>query len=120
MTSGYTNKRKRAGCFIDWSLSNLGVDTLDLVQLHCPPTEVYYHPEVFEAMDEFVAAGKIRFYGVLVEKVEEALKAIEYPNVVSVQIIYNMFRQRPADFSSVRQKRKTSRSSRECRWRAAS
>ena len=96
VTSGYLNKRALAG-FIDRSLSNLGVDTLDLVQLHCPPTEVYYRPEVFEAMDEFVAAGKIRFYGVSVEKVEEALKAIEYPNVVSVQIIYNMFRQRPAD-----------------------
>ena len=96
VTSGYTNKHELAG-FIDRSLSNLGVDTLDLVQLHCPPTEVYYHPEVFEAMDEFVAAGKVRFYGVSVEKVEEALKAIEYPNVVSVQIIYNMFRQRPAE-----------------------
>jgi aryl-alcohol dehydrogenase-like predicted oxidoreductase len=96
VTSGYTNRRELAG-FIDRSLSNLGVDTLDLVQLHCPPTEVYYHPEVFGAMDDLVAAGKIRFYGVSVEKVEEALKAIEYPNVVSVQIIYNMFRQRPAD-----------------------
>ncbi|MFM0037663.1 aldo/keto reductase [Paraburkholderia strydomiana] len=96
VTSGYTNKRELES-FIDRSLSNLGVDTLDLVQLHCPPTEVYYRPEVFAAMDDFVAAGKIRFYGVSVEKVEEALKAIEYPNVVSVQIIYNMFRQRPAN-----------------------
>ena len=96
VTSGYLNKRELEG-FIDRSLSNLGVDTLDLVQLHCPPTEVYYRPEVFDAMDAFVAAGKIRYYGVSVEKVEEALKAIEYPNVVSVQIIYNMFRQRPAD-----------------------
>ncbi|MFC4525129.1 aldo/keto reductase [Dyella halodurans] len=96
VTSGYTNKHELAG-FIDRSLLNLGVDTLDLVQLHCPPTEVYYRPEVFEAMDEFVAAGKIRYYGVSVEKVEEALKAIEYPHVVSVQIIYNMFRQRPAE-----------------------
>jgi aryl-alcohol dehydrogenase-like predicted oxidoreductase len=96
VTSGYANRRELAG-FIDRSLTNLGVDTLDLVQLHCPPTEVYYHPEIFDAMDDFVAAGKIRFYGVSVEKVEEALKAIEYPNVVSVQIIYNMFRQRPAE-----------------------
>jgi aryl-alcohol dehydrogenase-like predicted oxidoreductase len=105
VASGYMNRRELAG-FIDRSLLNLGVDTLDLVQLHCPPTEVYYHPEVFGLMDEFVAAGKIRFYGVSVEKVEEALKAIEYPNVVSVQIIYNMFRQRPADlfFSQARQK----------------
>jgi aryl-alcohol dehydrogenase-like predicted oxidoreductase len=72
------------------------VDSLDLVQLHCPPTEVFYRPEVFEALDAMVAAGKIKNYGVSVEKVEEALKAIEYPGVVSVQIIYNIFRQRPA------------------------
>ncbi len=73
------------------------VDALDLVQLHCPPTEVYYRPEVFGAMDDLVAKGKIRFYGVSVEKVEEGLKAIEYPNVSTVQIIFNMFRHRPAD-----------------------
>jgi aryl-alcohol dehydrogenase-like predicted oxidoreductase len=65
------------------------------VQLHCPPTEVYYRPEVFDALDALVATGRIRFYGVSVEKVEEALKAIEYPGVSSVQIIYNIFRQRP-------------------------
>lgn len=82
--------------FIDRSLKNLGVERLDLVQLHCPPTEVYYRPEVFQALDEIKTAGKIANYGVSVEKVEEALKAIEYPDVVSVQIIYNMFRQRPA------------------------
>lgn len=93
--SGYTRANLEA--FIDRSRKNLGVDTLDLVQLHCPPTEVYYRPEVFEAMDALVASGKIRSYGVSVEKVEEALKAIEYPGVVSVQIIYNIFRQRPAD-----------------------
>jgi aryl-alcohol dehydrogenase-like predicted oxidoreductase len=69
--------------------------TLDLVQLHCPPTEVYYRPEMFEAMDALVEAGKIRHYGVSVEKVEEALKAMEYPNVASVQIIFNMLRHRP-------------------------
>ena len=67
------------------------------MQLHCPPTEVYYRPEVFEALDELVAAGKIRHYGVSVEKVEEALKAIEFPGVQSVQIIFNMFRHRPAE-----------------------
>ncbi|KAA9009054.1 aldo/keto reductase [Histidinibacterium aquaticum] len=83
--------------FVDRSLSNLGVETLDLVQLHCPPTEVYYMPEVFGTMDDLVSKGKLRHYGVSVEKVEEGLKAIEYPNVASVQIIYNMFRQRPAD-----------------------
>jgi aryl-alcohol dehydrogenase-like predicted oxidoreductase len=92
---GYNRKNLEA--FIDRSLQNLGVETLDLVQLHCPPTEVYYRPEVFEALDTLVAAGKIRHYGVSVEKVEEALKAIEYPGVESVQIIYNLFRQRPAE-----------------------
>ncbi|PMS19805.1 aldo/keto reductase [Trinickia dabaoshanensis] len=83
--------------FVERSLVNLETDCLDLVQLHCPPTEVYYRPDVFEAMDAMVAAGKIRGYGVSVEKVEEGLKAIEYPGVESVQIIYNIFRQRPAD-----------------------
>lgn len=82
--------------FIERSLKNLDTDCLDLVQLHCPPTEVYYRPEVFGALDDLVEAGKIRYYGVSVEKVEEALKAIEYPNVQTVQIIFNMFRQRPA------------------------
>ncbi|MEF2074805.1 aldo/keto reductase [Consotaella aegiceratis] len=95
VADGYTKANLEA--FIDRSLRNLGVETLDLVQLHCPPTEVYYRPEVFGGLDELVAAGKIRHYGVSVEKVEEALKAIEYPNVASVQIIYNMFRQRPAE-----------------------
>ncbi len=95
VTSGYTGQNLET--FVDRSLVNLGVETLDLLQLHCPPTEVYYRPEVFDALDRLVASGKIRFYGVSVEKVEEALKAIEYPNVASVQIIYNIFRQRPAD-----------------------
>lgn len=94
VADGYNRKNLEA--FIDRSLQNLGVETLDLVQLHCPPTEVYYRPEVFEALDALVNGGKIRHYGVSVEKVEEALKAIEYPGVVSVQIIYNIFRQRPA------------------------
>jgi len=79
------------------SLKNLGVDTLDLVQLHCPPTDLYYHPEVFERLDRLVEAGKIRNYGVSVERVEEALKAIAYPGVASVQIIFNIFRQRPKE-----------------------
>ncbi len=83
--------------FIERSLKNLESDTIDLLQLHCPPTEVYYMPEVFNALDDLVKEGKIRYYGVSVEKVEEALKAIEYPNVQTVQIIFNMFRQRPAD-----------------------
>ncbi|HEX3052948.1 MAG TPA: aldo/keto reductase [Aggregatilineaceae bacterium] len=83
--------------FIERSLKNLETDCLDLVQLHCPPTEVYYRPEVFGALDDLMQAGKIRYYGVSVEKVEEALKAIEYPNVQTVQIIFNMFRHRPAE-----------------------
>jgi aryl-alcohol dehydrogenase-like predicted oxidoreductase len=81
--------------FIEDSLRNLSTDCLDLVQLHCPPTEAYYHPEIFGILDDLVRAGKIRFYGVSVEKVEEALKAIEFPNVQTVQIIYNAFRHRP-------------------------
>lgn len=83
--------------FVERSLKNLAVDSIDLLQLHCPPTDVYYMPEVFGVLDELVAAGKLRFYGVSVERVEEALKAIEYPNVQSVQIIFNLFRQRPSE-----------------------
>jgi len=94
VADGYTKANLEG--FIDRSLKNLGVERLDLVQLHCPPTEIFYRPEVFGALEEIKAAGKIANYGVSVEKVEEALKAIEYPGVVSVQIIYNMFRQRPA------------------------
>jgi aryl-alcohol dehydrogenase-like predicted oxidoreductase len=93
--------------FVERSLKNLEAETLDLVQLHCPPTEVYYRPEVFGVLDDLVRAGKLRYYGVSVEKVEEALKAIEYPGVQSVQIIFNMFRQRPADlfFQEAQRKR---------------
>ena len=83
--------------FVERSLKNLDTEAIDLLQLHCPPTDVYYMPDVFGALDEMVRAGKLRFYGVSVERVEEALKAIEYPGVQSVQIIYNIFRQRPAD-----------------------
>ena len=83
--------------WIDRSLKNLETDCLDLVQLHCPPTDLYYHPEVFGRLDRLVEQGKIRNYGVSVERVEEALKAIEYPGVVSVQIIFNAFRQRPIE-----------------------
>jgi aryl-alcohol dehydrogenase-like predicted oxidoreductase len=72
-------------------------ETLDLLQLHCPPTAVYYQPEVFEVLDELKQAGKILHYGVSVEKVEEALKAIEYPGVATIQIIFNIFRQGPKD-----------------------
>ena len=89
--------RKNLTAWVDDSLRNLATDTLDLLQLHCPPTEVYYRPEVFGVLDDLVKAGKIRYYGVSVEKVEEALKAIEFPNVQTVQIIFNCFRQRPAE-----------------------
>ena len=80
----------------DRSRENLGIDTLPLVQLHCPPTDLYYDPEVFDDLDAMVAEGRIAAYGVSVERVEEALKAIEYPNVATVQIIFNPFRQRAA------------------------
>jgi aryl-alcohol dehydrogenase-like predicted oxidoreductase len=93
--AGYN--RENLTAFVERSLKNLGAEALDLLQLHCPPTEVYYMPETFGALDELVRAGKLRYYGVSVEKVEEALKAIEYPNVQTVQIIFNIFRQRPAD-----------------------
>ena len=93
--AGYN--RENLTAFVERSLTNLDTETLDLVQLHAPPTTVYYMPEVFGVLDDLARQGKIRYYGVSVEKVEEALKAIEYPNVQSVQIIFNMFRQRPAD-----------------------
>jgi len=83
--------------WIDRSRDNLGVDRLDLVQLHCLPTDIYYRPEIFAALDDLVSAGAIASYGVSVERVEEALKAIEFPGVAVVQIIFNMVRQRPAD-----------------------
>ncbi len=95
VASGYN--RENLTAFIERSLENLETDCIDLVQLHCPPTEVYYMPEVFGVLDDLVKQGKIRYYGVSVEKVEEALKAIEFPNVQSVQIIFNIFRQRPTE-----------------------
>jgi aryl-alcohol dehydrogenase-like predicted oxidoreductase len=95
IASGYN--RQKLTAFIERSLKNLDTDALDLVQLHCPPTEVYYKPEVFGVLDDLAQQGKIRSYGVSVEKVEEALKAIEYPGLQTVQIIYNIFRQRPAE-----------------------
>ncbi len=95
VAEGYN--RANLTAFINRSLKNLSTDTIDLLQLHCPPTEVYARPEVFGVLDDLVKAGKIRFYGVSVEKVEEAQRAIEYPNLQTVQIIFNMFRQRPAE-----------------------
>jgi aryl-alcohol dehydrogenase-like predicted oxidoreductase len=102
---GYS--RTNLTAWIERSLRNLNTDALDLLQLHCPPTSVYYMPEVFGVLDDLVKVGKLRHYGVSVEKVEEALKAIEFPNVQSVQIIFNIFRQRPADlFFAEAQKKK--------------
>ncbi|PYV58980.1 MAG: aldo/keto reductase [Acidobacteria bacterium] len=98
--------RENLTAWIEDSLRNLAVDALDLLQLHCPPTELYEHAEVFGILDDLVKAGKIRYYGVSVEKIEEALKAIEYPNVQSVQIIFNCFRQRPAELFFPRAKEK--------------
>jgi len=89
--------RTNLTAFVERSLKNLEMDALDLLQLHCPPYQTYYMPEVYGVLDDLVKVGKIRYYGISVEKVEEALKAIEYPNVQSIQIIFNMFRQRPAE-----------------------
>ncbi|HVN56435.1 MAG TPA: aldo/keto reductase [Anaerolineaceae bacterium] len=95
VAAGYN--RRNLTAFVERSLRNLEVDALDLLQLHCPPSAVYEDPEVFAVLDDLVQQGKLRYYGVSVEKVSEALKAIEYPNVQSVQIIFNIFRQKPAE-----------------------
>ena len=83
--------------FIDRSLKNLGVECIDLLQLHCPPSDVCSKKETYEMMDDIVKKGKILHYGVSVEKVSEALDAIQFPNVKSIQIIFNMFRQKPSE-----------------------
>ncbi len=101
---GYS--RENLSAWVERSLRNLETDALDLLQLHCPPTVLYQRPEGFGFLDDLVNAGKIRYYGVSVEKVEEAMKAIEYPNVQSVQIIFNCFRQKPADEFFPRAKQK--------------
>jgi aryl-alcohol dehydrogenase-like predicted oxidoreductase len=95
VAAGYTPENIEG--FVDRSLENLNVDSLDLLQLHCPPTDVYYNPDLFAGLDALVVKGKIRHYGVSVERVEEGLKAIEYPGVETVQIIFNMFRHRPTE-----------------------
>src|SRR6266576_945827 len=95
IASGYN--RQNLTSFVERSLRNLQTEALDLVQLHSPPSEVYDMPEVFGVLDDLVQPGKVRFYGVSVERVDEALKAITYPNVQSVQIIFNMLRFKPAE-----------------------
>jgi aryl-alcohol dehydrogenase-like predicted oxidoreductase len=92
---GYT--RENLTAWIDESLRNLEVEALDLLQLHCPPAALYQRPEVFGILDDLVAAGKLRYYGVSVETVEEALAAMRHPGVRTVQIIFNMFRLKPAE-----------------------
>ena len=95
VSEGYQTEVLRK--FVEDSLRRTGLERLDLIQLHCPPNEVYYRPEIFELFERLKEEGKIAHLGVSVEKVEQGLKAIEYPNVVSVQIIFNLFRQRPAE-----------------------
>ena len=95
VSEGYNLKNIEG--FVDRSLENLGVESIDLLQLHCPPTPVYSRPEVFAGLDHLKSKGKIRNYGVSVEKISEGLRSIEYPDVQSVQIIFNMFRLRPAE-----------------------
>ena len=103
--SGYN--RQNLTSFVERSLQNLQAETLDLLQLHSPPSEVYHMPEVFAILDDLARQGKIRFYGVSVERVDEALKAMTYPNVQSVQIIFNMFRFKPSEqfFAAAREHR---------------
>lgn len=102
---GYS--RENLSAWIHDSLGNLSTDCLDLLQLHCPPTALYDRAEIYGILDDFVSAGKLRYYGVSVESVEEALKAIEHPNVQTVQIIFNCFRQKPAEvfFPKAKEKR---------------
>lgn len=106
VAAGYNN-RENLTSFVERSLSNLDVNAIDLLQLHCPPSEVYDMPEVFGILDDLVQQGKLRYYGVSVETVAEALKAISYPNVQSVQIIFNMFRFKPAEqfFAAARERK---------------
>ncbi len=98
--SPHTNQAYQSGAlrkFVEDSLQNMGLETIDLIQLHCPPTETYERPEIFELFTNLQQEGKIQHLGVSVERVEEALRAIQYDNVETVQIIFNMFRQRPAE-----------------------
>ncbi len=103
VASGYN--RQNLTAFVERSLHNLKTEAIDLLQLHSPPSAVYDMPEVFGILDDLVQQGKLRYYGVSVERVDEALKAITYPNVQSVQIIFNMFRFKPSEqfFAAVRE-----------------
>jgi aryl-alcohol dehydrogenase-like predicted oxidoreductase len=105
VTEGYSRENLRL--WVEDSLRNLQVETLDLLQLHCPPSDLYHHADVFGALDDLVSAGKLRYYGVSVETVDEALAAMRYPNVQSIQIIFNLFRPKPAErvFPAAKEKR---------------
>ncbi len=83
--------------YVERCLQNLEVSAIDLLQIHCPPTDVFYMPEVFGVFDDLVQAGKVRFYGASVERAEEGLKALEYPEIQSLQLVFNILRQRPAE-----------------------
>jgi len=91
----YTRENLRA--WVDRSRRNLGVDTLDLVQLHCPPPAVYSDQRVYDTLDDLVDAGAIAAYGVSVETVAEGLTALEHPGVATIQVILNVFRRKPLE-----------------------
>jgi aryl-alcohol dehydrogenase-like predicted oxidoreductase len=95
VAASYT--RENLTQYVERCLTNLEVSALDLVQIHCPPTDVYYMPEVFGVFDDLVKAGKVLNYGASVERVEEGLKALEYPALQTLQVIFNILRQRPAE-----------------------
>jgi aryl-alcohol dehydrogenase-like predicted oxidoreductase len=104
VAAGYT--KQNISAFVDRSLQNLDIEVIDLLQLHSPPTDVYYQPEIFGILEDLAKEGKIRFGGVSVNRVEEGLKALEYPVVQSVQIVYNILRQRPGDLFLAEAKRR--------------
>ncbi|CAH1000308.1 Aldo-keto reductase IolS [Neolewinella maritima] len=99
----YTVKGLRK--YVEDSLQRMKIERIDLIQLHCMPTDAYYRPELFGVFERLREEGKVQHLGVSVEKVEEAIKAMEYENVATVQIIFNLFRQRPSElfFDLVRQ-----------------
>ena len=96
VAEGYYNKELMES-YVDQSLSNLNVETIDLLQMHCPPTEVYSSGDTFEMLDYLVSKGKIQNYGFSVQTVDEALECIKFPHTKSIQVIFNLFRQKPAE-----------------------
>ena len=96
VASGYFDKSQMES-FVDRSLYNLNIETIDLLQMHCPPTEVYSSSHTFEMLDYLIGKGKIQNYGFSVETIDQALECIKRPNTKSVQVIFNIFRQKPAE-----------------------